>query len=308
MHRIGEGDDARLADFLTANDAWFMPVVQKTGPDGCLYILDWYDRYHCYQDANADPDGIERAKGRLYRVRYENTPHAEPFDLTARSDEELIALLSAPNIYYRETAQRLLHERQSAGAAEQLVELFNDGDASRSDRLQALWSLIGSDSLEGETLWAALEDSDPTIRSWAVRCLGDAGTDDVGLLEMLRALARDESREVQLQVVIAAGKIEELETLPVLADTLAHSDGDTVILQVAWENLHPLLRENSAEFLELVKEHELNSSPILPRVMETDSRYGGRRVTLMRAPAGLSRFRQCVFIIAKPRRSLRCCG
>ncbi len=62
----GFGED----DFLTANDAWFMPVVQKTGPDGCLYILDWYDRYHCYQDANRDPAGIDRLKGRLYRVRY----------------------------------------------------------------------------------------------------------------------------------------------------------------------------------------------------------------------------------------------
>ena len=43
-------------DFLTANDAWFMPVSQKIGPDGCLYILDWYDRYHCYQDAHRDPE------------------------------------------------------------------------------------------------------------------------------------------------------------------------------------------------------------------------------------------------------------
>src|SRR5262249_22147479 len=42
-------------DLLTANDAWFMPVAQKVGPDGCLYVLDWYDRYHCYQDANRDP-------------------------------------------------------------------------------------------------------------------------------------------------------------------------------------------------------------------------------------------------------------
>ena len=61
-------------DFLRANDAWFMPVVQKTGPDGSLYILDWYDRYHCYQDANRDPAGIDRLKGRLYRVRYKDTP------------------------------------------------------------------------------------------------------------------------------------------------------------------------------------------------------------------------------------------
>ncbi|MFM9960803.1 MAG: PVC-type heme-binding CxxCH protein, partial [Planctomycetaceae bacterium] len=64
-------------DFLTANDAWFMPVVQKTGPDGCLYILDWYDRYHCYQDANRDPAGIDRLKGRLYRVRYNGKEKVE---------------------------------------------------------------------------------------------------------------------------------------------------------------------------------------------------------------------------------------
>ena len=69
-------------DFLSANDAWFMPVVQKTGPDGCLWVLDWYDQYHCYQDANRDPAGIERAKGRLYRVRYKDSPRAPKFDLT----------------------------------------------------------------------------------------------------------------------------------------------------------------------------------------------------------------------------------
>ena len=58
-----------------------MPVSQKTGPDGCLYILDWYDRYHCYQDANRDPAGIDRLKGRLYRVRYKDTPRRAGFDL-----------------------------------------------------------------------------------------------------------------------------------------------------------------------------------------------------------------------------------
>ena len=40
-----------------------MPVAQKVGPDGCMYILDWYDRYHCYQDANRDPAGIDRLHG-----------------------------------------------------------------------------------------------------------------------------------------------------------------------------------------------------------------------------------------------------
>jgi glucose/arabinose dehydrogenase len=69
------------ADFINANDAWAMPVSLKVGPDGCLYVLDWYDRYHCYQDANRDPEGIDRARGRLYRVRYGNSPSDRKFYL-----------------------------------------------------------------------------------------------------------------------------------------------------------------------------------------------------------------------------------
>ncbi|HTI50628.1 MAG TPA: PVC-type heme-binding CxxCH protein, partial [Planctomycetaceae bacterium] len=101
-------------DFLSANDAWFMPVAQKTGPDGCLYVLDWYDQFHCYQDARRYPNEVERSKGRLYRVRYKDTPRAPAFDLGEESDEQLIERLKSPNVYYRDIAQRLLTERNSA--------------------------------------------------------------------------------------------------------------------------------------------------------------------------------------------------
>ncbi len=123
-------------DFLTANDAWFMPVVQKTGPDGCLYVLDWYDRYHCYQDAGRDPKGIDRLKGRLYRIRYQNTPRAAPFDLAKESDEQLIARLSSPNVFYRDLAQRLL-----VGA-----EPRRNPAAARSDRARRSRAASGADA------------------------------------------------------------------------------------------------------------------------------------------------------------------
>ena len=114
LERNGSTYRAKAApDFLQANDAWFMPVSQKTGPDGCLYILDWYDRYHCYQDANRDPAGIDRLKGRLYRVRYKDTPRRTGFDLARSSDDELIKLLGSANVYDRDIAQRLLGERAS---------------------------------------------------------------------------------------------------------------------------------------------------------------------------------------------------
>ncbi len=113
-------------DFLSANDPWFMPVSQKTGPDGCLYVLDWYDRYHCYQDANRDPRGIDRTHGRLYRVRYKDTPRAAPFDLTRESDEQLIERLSSPNVYFRDLAQRLLVERATPEVRAKLHKVILD--------------------------------------------------------------------------------------------------------------------------------------------------------------------------------------
>src|SRR5207249_5749050 len=115
-------------DLLTANDAWFMPVSLKVGPDGSLYILDWYDRYHCSQDAARDPDGVDRFKGRLYRLRYGDKPRAPGFDLATETDDKLIARLASENIFFRESAQRILMERLSAHTANQV------GERGRRDR------------------------------------------------------------------------------------------------------------------------------------------------------------------------------
>src|SRR5205823_6589250 len=131
-------------DFLTANDAWFMPVAQKTGPDGCLYILDWYDRYHCYQDANRDSNGIDRLKGRLYRVRYKDTPRAKPFDLANESDEQLFERLASDNGLFRDVAVRLLVERRATRKfdvndpiVQTAARLINNPNVPRDSRLRA---------------------------------------------------------------------------------------------------------------------------------------------------------------------------
>ncbi len=193
----GFGED----DFLTANDAWFMPVVQKTGPDGCLYILDWYDRYHCYQDANRDPKGIDRLKGRLYRVSYteklapRQSPKSfyglaskiAPKDLGAESDDVLIELLGHPNVWARETAVRLLQERRHPETMSKLIELvrnestpidlqrqafFNESTPTRLRR-QAFFAVtpvfFDRPDWGGKELWKLLEAKDRTIAAWLIR-------------------------------------------------------------------------------------------------------------------------------------------
>lgn len=273
LHRNGstyraEGED----DFLTANDVWFMPVVQKTGPDGCLYVLDWYDRYHCYQDANADPKGIDRGHGRLYRVRYQQSPRAPQFDLAKESNEDLIKRLQSPNVFYRDIAQRLLNERCDESTRRALEKLVLDDSAAKKTRMHALWALVGTGELSTSFHLQLLGHPDASLRAWGVRAAGNFGEPANEIRAKVVELARDPSPDVLLQVAIAAGKLEGVQPIPVLVNVLVASGEDPLIPHIVWQNLHPLLESQSAEFLAEVRKHDLktaaNLKAIMPRVTQ----------------------------------------
>ena len=254
-------------DFLSANDAWFMPVVQKTGPDGCLYVLDWYDRYHCYQDARRDPEGIDRLKGRLYRVRYQETPRAAKFDLNKESDDQLIERLASPNVYFRDLAQRILSERGTAESRPKLTALVLSEQAPRKARLHALWTLVASGTLEVDVHQALLAHSDPTFRAWAIRAAGNFGTVDPAVRDKIVTLAIDPAPEVRLQVAIASKKLSGVDSLSLLLTVLNVSGDDKLIPHIVWQNLHPLLEDQSPRFLELVSKEPLKQSHAVAALM-----------------------------------------
>ena len=259
-------------DFLSAHDAWFMPVSQKTGPDGCLYILDWYDRYHCYQDARRDPEGIDRLKGRLYRVRYGDQPLAGPIDLASDSDEQLLSRLWSPNLHIREVAQRLLAERNRPETNARLEAIVLDNGQPRKARMHALWARIGAGPPGAEFLRRLLDHPDPGFRAWGVRAAGNLHRVDPAVRDGIVAMAGDPEPDVSLQVAIAARKLEGVVPIAVLLDVLAHCGDDPLIPQIVWQNLHPLLEDQGAAFVGLLKRPELGRSTqvirILPRVIE----------------------------------------
>jgi putative membrane-bound dehydrogenase-like protein len=260
-------------DFLTANDQWFMPVAQKTGPDGCLYILDWYDRYHCYQDANRDPRGIDRDRGRLYRVRYKNTPPAGLFDLSKESDDQLIERLHSPNVYFRDLAQRLLCERNSPAVRAKLEKLVLDDREPRKARMHGLWALIGTGTLDAGFHMKLLEHEDAGYRAWGVRAAGNMGKVSAGLREKVESLSRDPSPDVLLQVAVAARKVEGLHPEALLLHVLASCGDDRLIPHIVWQNLHPLLEGDGFEVVAAqLKRDSLpkdsNLARLMPRVFE----------------------------------------
>jgi putative heme-binding domain-containing protein len=291
-------------DFLTANDAWFMPVVQKVGPDGCLYILDWYDRYHCYQDANRDPAGIDRLRGRLYRVRYKDTPRAASFDLQQERLDRLTARLGDPNIFFRESAQRILLERFSEvvskdlassdrktigkalekvaidlAAAAPIEAIEDDPKATKAQRMRAVWfsqclGVFTAQTLADLNLGPPIptkdnpyrSTEDPIIRAWGVRTLGNTAH----LMEMpkwLPELADDRSRDVLLQVAIVAPKFKKAEPISTLLKVLVNCGDDKLIPHIVWQNLHPILENKSDDFLAAVAKVDLEKAPAVVAMM-----------------------------------------
>jgi hypothetical protein len=231
----GIGDD----DFLSGNDVWFMPVVQKVGPDGCLYVLDWYDRYHCYQDANADPEGVDRGHGRLYRVVHEDTGRPAPVIQADATAGALVNQLADPNVYIRETAQRLLSEQNCEGVVERLEDIVLDDSNPQKTRLHALWSLAGGKVFSSQLANQLLQSGNASLRAWSVRLIGDLHAGDKALAERVTELAADDSKDVQLQVAIAAGKLANIDPLPVWTQVLANCGDDPLIPHIVWQNLHP---------------------------------------------------------------------
>jgi putative heme-binding domain-containing protein len=270
-------------DFLTANDAWFMPVAQRTGPDGCLYILDWYDRYHCYQDAGRDPKGIDRERGRLYRVVYKDYKAAGRFDMSKESLLELAERLKSPNVYYRDQAQRLLSECLWSQVTDpvpgdigtliqpHLRDMVFNQTLPHKQRLHALWACIGGSYLPAEFHQQLLKHPDSTLRAWGVRAACKPGKKSNAILKTLLTLADDPSPDVKLQIAIAAPRLDGVDPLPVLLHVLNTCGDDKLIPHIVWQNLHPLLEDRAADFLKLAEKdlpRSRNLAALMPRVID----------------------------------------
>ncbi len=253
-------------DFISTEDVWFMPVAQKVGPDGCLYILDWYDRYHCYQDANADPKGVDRGHGRLYRVVYDKRPAVKVADFSKLDNRSLIQLLKDDNIYNRKQAQLKLAERKVLSsdkqAAEQLVAATLDANSPMKYRLQSLWALVGSGTVGDATILQWLQSPDAELRSWAVRTAGRQGSKSQQIVDQVSSLSGDNDPRVRIEVAIAARKLMENPTSTLIA-VLRNSSDDPILPKVVWQNLKSTLNKASSEIVDAVK----NADPQKERLL-----------------------------------------
>src|SRR5438132_1584239 len=156
-------------ELLQANDTWFAPSDLTLGPDGSVYVADWYDKRMAHPDPDADWD---RSNGRIYKIEAKSSKPAPPFDLTKLSSSELVKLLSHPNDWYVRKARRILADRRDPEVIFPLRRLVLESPDNHL-ALEALWALYVSGGFDEDFALQLLSHRDPQVRRWSVRFLGD---------------------------------------------------------------------------------------------------------------------------------------
>jgi putative membrane-bound dehydrogenase-like protein len=203
-------------EFLASTDNWFRPVNITNGPDGCLYVCDM--SREIIEDPSAIPEDIlkivdvtrGRDRGRIYRIVPEGFKRPAAPQLSKASTKELVALLERPDAWWRETAQRLLLERQDKSAVEPLRALVRHAKLPQA-RLHALWILHGLKSLDDDLLLFALSDSHAAIREHGARLAEVRLAESPRVRKQFLMLAADKEPRVRLQVAFSLGAIADRE-------------------------------------------------------------------------------------------------
>jgi putative membrane-bound dehydrogenase-like protein len=170
---LGSGSDTVHAgkDMLFCSDPKYVAIDLQYGPDGAVYIIDWYDQQHCH---NPNTEQWDRRNGRIYRLEWAATYKPVKVDLAAKTDLELVELLSHKNEWFVRTAQRLLNERAAAKQpldekAKARVRAMGMDDPNPLQRLRGLWTGHAIGTLTDEVVARALADTDEYVRAWAVQ-------------------------------------------------------------------------------------------------------------------------------------------
>jgi putative membrane-bound dehydrogenase-like protein len=190
----------KLPDFLVSNDPWFRPVAITFGPDGALYIVDWYNKIISHNEVpRAHPDR-DKTRGRIWRVRHKDQPRVAPPNLAKLGDKELLAHLGDANARIADLAWQEIVDRKATGLADDLAQIAGDRNAPADRRLGALWALEGiveQASRLHALLPAFAADPNPNLRHEAVRIAAAADLHQPAFIALAAPLVDDPSPRVR---------------------------------------------------------------------------------------------------------------
>ncbi|MCU0324457.1 MAG: ThuA domain-containing protein [Spirosomaceae bacterium] len=170
--------DVESFNLMAGADEWFSPVFAEVGPDGAVWVADWYSfiiqhnptpKGFTNGDGNAyETDLRDFTHGRIYRVSYKEAPEYKPIALSKNNANELLTNLKNDNMFWRMNAQRLIVERGQKDVVPRLIEYIKeqsiDQVGSNPAAIHSLWALKGLNALTTEIIEIALKHPSADVR------------------------------------------------------------------------------------------------------------------------------------------------
>lgn len=210
-------------NLFAGDDEWVAPVAAEVGPDGSVWVVDWYN---IIVQHNPTPQGYvtgkgnayetdlrDKTHGRIYRVVYGNKSKPNRLTLAGASPEKLVETLKHSNMFWRRHAQRLLVERGKKDVVPALAALVADQNVDEiglnTAAIHALWTLHGLGAIDSQldTVKGALGHPSPGVRKVALDVLprqGEAGQK----LVVNSKLLNDNNMQVRLSAILALAEME----------------------------------------------------------------------------------------------------
>lgn len=211
-------------NLFASADEWVSPVEAKVGPDGQVWVADWYNFIVQHNptptvdrggfagengDGNAHVNPLrDRAHGRIWRVVYKGNPDGAIKSIDKNNTEELLTALQSDNLFWRKTAQRLIVERGKEDIVPKLLDIVKSNKNNAG--LHALWILDGLEIINRDNIrqavTGALNNSSPAVRRAAIQILEK---NQLLKLEQLDyELAKEKDPAVQVATMLALSQLD----------------------------------------------------------------------------------------------------
>lgn len=283
-------------EFLASRDAWFRPVNMYIGPDGALYIVDYYRQIIEHPEWMDDEVVASGAlyngtdQGRIYRI----TPKGSKplnwsmgLDLGNYTISELVEQLGNENIWWRRNAQRILLDRGGEEATSALEKMVLN-NSSALGRLHALWTLQGLNRLKPEWIERAINDPVAGIRRNGI-VLAELQKDKLGgWKDELLAMKNDQDAKVRYQLLLTLGSFSDPDVNQARLELMLQDVNDE------WVQLAALISpaEHTQGFLKKVLEvydpGEVGFNPLLRKLAQLEANSQGINKLMPMLEAALS--------------------
>jgi len=254
-------------EFVLSEDPWFRPVDIKLGPDGALYIADFYNSIIGHYEVPLDHPKRDKVRGRIWRITYKGKTN-ELQDLTRAAVDELITALDHNNLVVRLAAADQLAERIGKAAAEPVAALVDNEDVSARAYIHGLWVLHRIDALSNDIINSSAHHKDPVIRLHTMRVLLEKTFEDNAFLELVFDALEDKDPHVKRAATELLVKFPQLPALEKALE-VRHTvpDNDSHQLYTSRLVLRNLLRDNDLMKQAVSREWEADDATYLVDVM-----------------------------------------